>query len=128
MKRILTDLRKKSEEKESSADRAVARRVLNQFFVQAYELAAMLRHRGDHKLAAANLEMAALIRPENPRVFYSLASAYSLNKEKRKAIEALKRAVERGFNDAAEIERNKEFDTLRQEAEFKRIVEELKKT
>ena len=128
LKRILTDLRKKSEEKESSADRAVARRVLNQFFVQAYELAAMLRHRGDHKLAAANLEVAALIRPENPRVFYSLASAYSLNKEKRKAIEALKRAVERGFNDAAEIERNKEFDTLRQEAEFKRIVEELKKS
>ena len=128
LKRILTELRKKSEEIESSADRAVARRVLNQFFVQAYELAAMLRHRGDHKLAAANLEMAALIRPENPRVFYNLASAYSLNKEKRKAIEALKRAVERGFNDAAEIERNKEFDTLRQEAEFKRIVEELKKT
>ncbi|HEX5732571.1 MAG TPA: hypothetical protein VF131_07025 [Blastocatellia bacterium] len=128
LKRILTDLRKKSEEKESSAERAVARRILNQFFVQSYELAAMLRHRGDHKMAAANLEIAALIRPENPRVFYNLASAYSLNKEKRKAIEALKRAVERGFKDVGEIERDKEFDALRQEAEFMRIVEELKKT
>lgn len=128
LKRVVGDLRKKAAEKERTTDQLVARRVLDLLFVQVYEEARALHHAKEYEMEAANLEIAAFVRPDNSRILYSLAKAYSLDKEKRKAIEALKRAVERGFNDAAEIERDKEFDALRQEAEFKRIVEEMKKT
>ncbi|HJQ68499.1 MAG TPA: hypothetical protein VKA70_05990 [Blastocatellia bacterium] len=128
LKRAIGDLRKKAAEKERTTDQLVARRVLDMLFVQVYEEARALHYAKEYEMEAANLEIAAFVRPDNSRILYSLAKAYSLDKDKRKAIEALKRAVERGFKDAAEIERDKELDSLRQEADFKRIVEELKKT
>ncbi len=127
LKRAIGDLRKKASEKERTTDQLVARRVLDMLFIQVYEEARALHYAKDYEMEAANLEIAAFVRPDNSRILYSLAKAYSLDKEKRKALEALKRAVEHGFKDAAEIEQDKEFDTLRQEAEFKRIVEEMKK-
>ena len=128
LKRAIGDLRKKAEEKERTSDQLVARRVLDLLFVTVYEEARALHYAKSYGLEALNLEIAAFVRPENPRILYNLAKAYSLNKEKRKAIDALKMAIERGFKDTAEIERDQEFDGLRGEAEFKRLVEGMKKS
>jgi hypothetical protein len=128
LKRVIGDLRKKAGEKERTTDQLVSRRVLDLLFIQVYEEARALHYTKNYEMEAVNLEIAAFIRPDSSRILYSLAKAYSLDKEKRKAIEALKRATELGFNDAAEIEADKELDSLRNEAEFKRIVGEMQKS
>jgi dienelactone hydrolase len=127
LKRGIESLRKKSEEKEPGADRTVARRVLNQFFVFLSEEAMALIQRKSYTEAAQNLVIATEVVPDSPRLFFNLARVYSLNNEKSRAIEALKKAVEKGFKDQAALEGEKDLDSLRNEAEYKRILEEIKK-
>ena len=127
LKRNIANLRKKLEEKEISAERIVARRVLNQVLVSLFEIANELTIRKQYDQAAQNLSIVVLIIPDNPRAHYNLACAYALNKDKNRAIEALKKSVEKGFNDRAALETDKELDLLRDDADYKRIVEDLKK-
>ena len=47
--------------------------------------------------------------------------------DRSRALDALKRAVEKGFKDAAALERDKDLDALRDDPAYKQIVEELKK-
>ena len=47
--------------------------------------------------------------------------------EKSRAIEALKKAIEKGFKDATALEGEKDLDSLRNEAGYKRILEDIKK-
>ena len=127
LKRNIANLRKKLEEKEISAERIVARRVLNQVLVSLFEIAHELTIRKQYDQAAQNLSIVVLIMPDNPRAHYNLACAYALNKDKNRAIEALKKSVEKGFNDRAALETDKELELLRDDADYKRIVEDLKK-
>jgi predicted esterase len=128
LKNQLGSLRKKSEEKEPGADRIVARRVLNGFLVFLSEEAMALMQRKSYAEAAQDFAISAEIAPGNPRVFYNLARAYSLGNEKGRAIEALKKAVEKGFKDAAALESDKDLDPLRNEAGYRKIIEDLKKS
>jgi predicted esterase len=128
LKNQLESLRKKSEEKEPGVDRTVARRVLHQFFVFLSEEARSLIQQKSYAEAAQNFAITAEIRPNNPGVFYNLARVYSLNDEKSKAIEALKKAVEKGFKDATALETDKDLDSLRNESGYRKIVEDLKKS
>ena len=68
-----------------------------------------------------------MIAPDNPRLLYNLACAYALNRDRRNALDALRRAVAKGFKDAAAIESDKDLDGLRDDPAYKQIVEELKK-
>jgi dienelactone hydrolase len=128
LKRSLESLKKKSEEKEPGADRTVARRVLNQFFVYLSEEAMSLIQRKSYTEAAQNLVIAAEVMPNNPRLFFNLARVYSLNNEKSRAVEALKKAVEKGFKDQAAIEGEKDLDSLRNETGYRRVLEDIKKS
>jgi hypothetical protein len=85
-------------------------------------------HTKDYEGAAASLGVAAEARPDNWRVHYEMACTYALGKQKKKAIEALKKAVEKGLSDGVEIERNPRLDSIRQEAEYRKLVEGLKKS
>ena len=64
--------------------------------------------------------------PDNWRLLYNLACAYALKGDKRGAIETLNKAVQKGFANAEELERNDQLDSIREEAGFKKIVEGLK--
>ncbi|HYE73573.1 MAG TPA: tetratricopeptide repeat protein, partial [Blastocatellia bacterium] len=72
------------------------------------------------------LSIAAQIRPNNPQVFYRLASAYAQGGNKKQALEALKRALANGFTDLTRLEQAPEFTSLRQEKEFIEILDHLK--
>jgi dienelactone hydrolase len=128
LKSELERLKRKSEEKEPGRDRNVARRVLNGFFVLLVEEATSLIQQKSYAEAAQNFALAAEIAPNNPRVYYNLARAYSLGDEKSRAIEALKKAIEKGFKDAAALESDKDLDSLHNEAGYRRIIEDLKKS
>jgi len=126
LKGMLSDLKRKSEAKESSPERALARRVLNQFTVASFEQSMILIQTKKYDLAVANLATDAEIMPDNSRVFYNLACAYALGGDRRHAIEALNNAVRKGFSSATELENNRQLDSLRTEPGFKKIIEGLK--
>jgi predicted esterase len=126
LQKRFADLKKKSDAVQPSVERTIARRVINQFFVHLSEEASMLTQRKQYAAAAEDLALVALIAPDNPRVHYNLACAYALNRDRSRALDALRRAVEKGFKDAAAIERNNELDVLRDDPAYKQIVEGLK--
>lgn len=126
LKRLLSDLKQKSEAKESSPERAVARRIVTQFLITSFEQAVTLLQTKKYDLAAANLALDSEVMPDNWRLLYNLTCAYSLKGDKRRAIETLSKAVQKGFANADELERNDQLDAIRAEAGFKKIVEGLK--
>ena len=126
LKRIVSDLKRKSKAKESSPERALAQRVLSQYTISSFEQSMLLIQTKKYNLAAANLAIDAEVMPDSPRVWYYLACAYSLNGDKRRALDALTRAVQKGFSNVEELERNPQLDAIRGEAGFKKIMESLK--
>jgi len=126
LKRILSDLKRKSEAKENSSERALAHRVLSQYTISSFEQTMLLIQTKKYDLAVANFALDAEVMPDNSRVWYNLACAYSLNGDKRRALDALNKAVQKGFSDVQELERNPQLDAIREEAGFKKIVEGLR--
>jgi len=123
---MLANLRKRADATESTPDRALARRVLNEFMVSSFETSTALLDRKFYNRATAVLALDAELMPDNWRVLYNLACVYSLKGDKNKAIEVLKKSVQKGLSNASELEGDKSLDAIREEAGFKRIVEELK--
>ena len=122
----IENLKKQAGEKKDSPERRVARRVLEGFYVEVFQQVATLFVQKNYELAAAKLEIAAEIKPDEAGVRYVLARAYTLGGRKKKALESLRSAVERGFRDLTRLEQNKDFDALHNEVEYKNLVEELK--
>jgi predicted esterase len=128
LKYDFSNLTKKSEGSKSNGERRVARRVLQSLLVQLYEEAFALKQKKNYASIPAKFELAALIKPKDPRVFYELAAAYARVGSKGRATTALGQAIERGFSDLARIEQNEDFATLRDDADYKRLVASLKKS
>ena len=128
LKRTLSELTRKSQESKDSSEQRVARRVLAAVFVQAYEEANNQYLQKNYAAVPPKLEIATLLKPKNPRLFYELALAHARAGNKSKAINALSRAIENGFTDVAQIEQNQEFELLRNESGYKKLVTGLKKS
>jgi predicted Zn-dependent protease len=125
LRRRIRELRKKAEAAEDTGERRVARRVLRQVYVQCYE-AGTIYSAKDGAVAATQLEAAAEIAPRDPSAFYQLAIVYARRGEKRRAIEALERAVANGLRDPALIETDRDLGRLSTEREYRKIIEGLK--
>jgi len=69
----------------------------------------------------------ARIRPADAAVDYQRARALALDGKKGAAIDALRSAVKKGFDDGAAIDAEPAFAPLRQEREFQEIVERLRR-
>src|SRR5262245_37381142 len=127
LKSMISDLRKKAASRDESVERLVARRALGSFYVSMNEEANRHRAAKKYQEAAASLTMAAEIRPDNPQIFFSLARTYALGGDKKQALEALKKAVEFGFTNADEIAGNADFASIRNEAAYKRLIEDARR-
>ncbi|MBA2705863.1 MAG: hypothetical protein H0U60_18660 [Blastocatellia bacterium] len=128
LRSVVSDLTRKAEDTKDISQQRVARRALQAAVVQVYESANRLSMLKNHAGAAEKLEIATLLGPKNPYLFYELALAYARAGNKSKAIDALGRAIENGFTDLAKIEQDHEFDLLRNEAGYKKLVAGLKKS
>jgi poly(3-hydroxybutyrate) depolymerase len=126
IKSMISDLRKKAASRDESVERLAARRALGAFYVSMNEEANRLRAAKKYKEAAASLALAAEIRPDNPQIFFSLARACALGGDKKQALDALKKAVELGFTNADEIAGNADFASIRNEAAYKRLIEDAR--
>jgi dienelactone hydrolase len=125
-RKAVADLRADARKSVDTSERRIARRALNQVFAQFYEGATnLLQRRENYARAVSSLALAAEIASDNPRVRYELACAYALKRDKRKALDTLRKAIELGFKDRADVASNEALDSLRQEAEFRELVESI---
>lgn len=127
--RLIAELQIEAMRKRATAEGEEARaasRFLNTVFAQtAFYLPRDARARGDLDRAALYLSVASVVRPEDPQVWYRLAATESLKGRRRQAVEALQRAVDRGFADAARLESDGDFDRLRQDPAFRELAARL---
>ena len=77
--------------------------------------------------SARSLEMAVSIFPDRPQVLYTLSSTYARAGDRKRALDALKRALEHGFHDAGAVEKNDAFDSLRNDPRMQKILQEIRK-
>lgn len=125
--RLLEGLREKAQAEADSGERRVARRVLNQLAAHFYETASNLRQRRARASEVVEaLETAAEVAPNSPQLFFELAIAHAENSNRKRALAALRAAFEKGFKDKAALERERALDALRGEAEYRRLVEDLR--
>jgi tetratricopeptide (TPR) repeat protein len=101
--------------------------------------------RADHKLDQAVARIAELLQTqkrfdeavrvftlatevagERAGAFYYLAWAYGAKGDKKKSLKALQTAVDKGFSDAAALESNKGFDSVRDDPQYQKIISALK--
>lgn len=59
-----------------------------------------------------DIRLAALL-PDDDTVFYNLACSYSLTGQIKKAYEALKRAIELGYDDIEHLEHDSDLESIR---------------
>ena len=126
--KILNDLRKQSKASEDSAQRRVARRVLDGLFVSLIEQGiSLLQTEKNYSESIKLLTLATEVNPDRPGTFFYLAWAYAANRDKKKSLQSLNTAVEKGFSDPAMITANKAFDSLRNDPDYQQIMARLRK-
>jgi len=126
--KILNDLRKQSNALEDSTQRKVARRVLDGLFVGLIEQGiSLLQTEKNYSESIKPLKLATEVNPDRPGAFFYLAWAYAANRDKKKSLQSLNTAVEKGFSDTAMITGNKAFDSIRNDPEYQQIMARLRK-
>jgi tetratricopeptide (TPR) repeat protein len=68
-------------------------------------------------------DLAARAHQEDPQIHYNLACAYVRLGDKAAAIQALQKAVALGFADPTQLATDRDLALLREEPEFKKVVE-----
>ena len=125
---MLNDLRKQSKASEDSSERRVARRVLDGLFVGLIEQGSSLLKTGKNYAESIKLlKLATEVNADRPGAFFYLAWAYAGNRDKKRSLQSLNTAVEKGFSDAAIITATKAFDFIRNDPEYQQIMARLKK-
>ena len=126
--KILNDLRKQSKASEDSTQRRVARRVLDGLLISLIEQGiSLLQTEKNYSESIKPLKLATEVNPDRPGAFFYLAWAYAGNRDKKKSLQSLNTAVEKGFSDAAMITATKAFDSLRNDPEYQQIMARLRK-
>jgi dienelactone hydrolase len=127
LRALLADLRKQSKSVEDSGDRRTARRVLEGVFVSLYEQGLdFLQARRLYAKAVRTFTLASEVYPDRAGVFFYLAWAYAANDERKKSLRALQTAVDKGFSDLLAITGNKAFDGIRDDVQYRQIIQALK--
>jgi poly(3-hydroxybutyrate) depolymerase len=125
---LLKELRNSSNLTVDNGERRIARRVLEGLRIGLFERGIdQLQRQKRYSDAVSTFETATEVSPERPGPFYYLASAYALNGDKKKSLQALQKAVEKGFSDRDAVESNSAFDSIRREQGYLQLLEKLKK-
>jgi predicted esterase len=119
----LPELQKRAGEKGDGADALSARRLLYAVYVQTgfYRPRQALEHQ-EYALAAFFLELAATIRPAEPAPWYSAAGVHARAGDRPKAFAALRKALELGWTDAEQMERDPDLAALHADPAWPGIV------
>ena len=126
----LKDLRieelKKQAESADPGESLAAKRLLNTLMGQTtFYLPRMFTEQGNHDRAVFVLSIAAAIVPDSPEVWYEIAAAHARKGAKKKALENLRKAVDKGWSDLPRLEGEAAFAGLRQDKEYLKLVGEI---
>lgn len=125
---LLNELRSQSKAGEDSTQRKVARRVLDGLFIGLVEQGiGLLQTEKNYSEAIRHFKLASEVNPDRSGTFFYLAWAYAANGDKKKSLQSLNKAVEKGFSDPAMITANKAFDPIRNDPEYQHLIERLRK-
>jgi predicted esterase len=126
LRSLLSSLRDDSKAANDSGNRRVARRVLEGMMVGLFERGVDQMQRQKHYAdAIRSFATATQINPDRAGAFYYLASAYALNGDTKKALQALQTAIQKGFADREAIATNTAFESLRNERVYIEILQKL---
>ena len=120
-------LLKETEQGDDSYAGLTAQRLLGYFFGQAAVAANQAYDRGDMKTAMDLFELTVLIQPQNSNAWLNLACVHSRLGEKKNAVRALETAVRCGLTNWQAIENDPDFEAIRKEKDYIRLLETLKK-
>lgn len=128
----LTQLRikelKKQADSSDKQENLSARRLLNTVLVQtSYYLPEMFTSQGQHDRAVFALSIATEIAPDNAENWYRLAASHARKGAKKRALENLRKAVEKGWADLPRLEGEAAFASLRQDKGYQELVAEIGK-
>ncbi len=122
----LSTLEKRARNTDDEDESLSARRTLESVFVQtAFYLPRELMERGDFGRAVLVLTIASEIRPENAYVWYSLARAQARAGNEGSAVKSLRRAVENGLSDIAQLKEDPDLESLQGRKDFLELLAEM---
>jgi len=97
-------------------------------FISLFEQGTSLLQTEKHHTESIKVfKVATEVNPDRPGAVFYLAWAYAANREKKKSLQALNTAVEKGFSDAGMITGTSAFDSIRDEQEYQKIMARLTK-
>jgi tetratricopeptide (TPR) repeat protein len=127
LRATIADLQRSAKADPDTGERRVARRVLEGLFVGLFEQGwDLLQTPKASAGALKKFELAVQVAPDRPGAFFYLAWAYAINGQKKRSLQALQNATEKGFSDRDAITANKAFDSLRNEPQYQQIIQNLK--
>jgi tetratricopeptide (TPR) repeat protein len=119
-------LRRLAEQEKNSDESLAAQRQILRIFLHTFEASYILLQQKRNTQALACLEIAAQAAPRNPYISYDLARAQALNSQKKKALRTLQETVEKGFNDADQVDGDSAFEGLRTEADYQKALAKMR--
>lgn len=126
MRKQVASLRAQASAPDDSAERRMAKRVLAGATMSVREGVRGLLDRGDYETAASLLEMGVAIRPEQTRNYFDLARARALGGDRKRALEALQQAAEKGFSEAARVEDEGAFAKLKSDPAWPALLAKMR--
>lgn len=127
LRATIAELKKSAKAETDTGERRVARRVAEGLVIGLFEHGLnLLQVQKSYDQAAKKLELAVEIGSDRPGTFFYLAQAYALSGNRKKSLQALQNAIDKGFSDRAAIADNKAFDSLRHEPQYLQIIQSLK--
>jgi predicted esterase len=123
----IPELRKRAESADAD-EKLAAKRVLNTLIVQtAYYLPQMFVEKKEYDRAVFMLSLATEIRPDEPTLWVDIAAAHARKGKAghKKALEALRKAVDKGLSDPDALEKEPAFAELRQDAGYREILAQV---
>jgi tetratricopeptide (TPR) repeat protein len=88
-------------------------------------LAELLTSRKSYQRGLEMDQRLARLRPEDPLVRYNLACSYALVHSMRKAIDALRTAVELGYDDFDFMEQDPDLKSIRDEPGYQQLLRQV---
>lgn len=124
-KREINSMNQQIKNNKNPQQSLVFKRVINYLSLIAYMYSDKTVKTNDYANANKFLQIYELVDPTNSEVYYLKATVYIKQGNKQKAIESLNLAVKNGFEDLKRLNEDLEFESIRQTAEFKEIIENL---
>ena len=124
-------LQKEANKKGKNADiydAALAQRLLTDLRIKVTQEGSGYLQKGDFHRASLFFEIALRAGNEHPNLIYNLACVYSLAGNKKKALDYLRQAVKKGFNNRELIKKDTDLDLIRNEKEFKEIIQLIERS